>query len=148
MSRRKADHVAAVRSFNRFYTHRIGVLEDGLLRSPFSLTEVRVLFELAHEPAMTATELGRRLGLDPGYLSRILQRFLRRGLLGRAVSPTDRREYYLRLTPAGQAAFAPLDRAASRDISRMLRRLDEQARDRLLEAMHTIMHLLADQPDA
>ena len=109
-----AHRIAAVRRFNRFYTRIIGVLQEGLLHSRFSLTEARVLYELAQRADVTATELGRELDLDPGYLSRILQRFERDGLLARAPSPADRRQSLLSLTEAGRDAFAPLD-ARSRE---------------------------------
>jgi DNA-binding MarR family transcriptional regulator len=142
MTRQRAGCIAAVRHFNRFYTRCIGALDDGLLQSEFSLTEVRVLFELAHGPESTAGMLGQRLGLDAGYLSRILRRFRRTGLLERRPSPHDRREYRLSLTAAGRAAFVPLDRAASREIGRLLRPLDERAQQDLLAAMQTIVRLL------
>src|SRR4051794_30025346 len=109
MSADLAPRVLAVRRFNRFYTRRIGVLQDGYLRSPFSLAEVRVLYELAHTEQTTATELGRQLDLDPGYLSRILGRFHTRGLVDRTRSDRDAREAWLRLTPHGREVFEPLD---------------------------------------
>src|SRR5215813_4328859 len=94
--------IAAVRQFNRFYTKQIGVLQHGLLDSPFSLAEARVLFELAHRSRSTATELGADLGLDAGYLSRILRGFERKGLVRKARSAEDGRERFLALTDAGR----------------------------------------------
>src|SRR3984893_796673 len=102
----RIDHV---RGFNRFYTRTIGVLQDGYLQSPFSLAEVRVLYELAHRQRATATELARELDLDAGYLSRILNGFDRRGLIERTRSARDGRESVLSLTRLGQDAFTPLE---------------------------------------
>ena len=92
-------HVAEIRRFNRFYTRQIGVLQEGLLRSPFSLTEVRVLYEIAHGKQATAVVLCRQLGLDAGYVSRILRSFEKRGLIGRTRSNSDGRQQFLSLTP-------------------------------------------------
>ena len=101
--------VGAVRRFNRLYTRRIGVLEDGFLGSPYSLTQARVLYELAQRPTTTATEVAAELGLDHGYLSRVLRSFIERGLVVKTASPDDRRPSLLSLTANGRMAFAPLD---------------------------------------
>jgi DNA-binding MarR family transcriptional regulator/GNAT superfamily N-acetyltransferase len=134
--------IADLRRFNRFYTQKIGVLQEGLLSSPFSLTEARVLYELAREDKLTATHLGTRLALDPGYLSRILRGFERRGLLRRARSPSDRRLGLLSLTAQGQAVFAPLDARSHEQIGAMLHDLSEDEQIRLVAAASTIEHLL------
>jgi len=133
--------VKAVRSFNRFYTQRIGVL-DPYLGSEFSLTEVRVLYELAHRDQPTASELGRDLALDTGYLSRILRRFESQGWLARAPSPADARQSLLRLTDAGHAVFAPLQQRSRDDAGALLASLAPAQRSRLIGAMGTVQQLL------
>jgi len=138
-------HVKAVRGFNRFYTQRIGVL-DPYLGSESSLTEVRVLYELAHRDQPTATELGRDLALDAGYLSRILARFEARGWLARAPSPADARQSLLKLTEAGHAAFAPLQQKSRDEAEALLASLSPAARDQLIGAMATVRDLLAPAP--
>jgi DNA-binding MarR family transcriptional regulator/GNAT superfamily N-acetyltransferase len=133
--------VKAVRGFNRFYTQRIGVL-DPYLGSEFSLTEVRVLYELAHRDQPTATELGRDLALDTGYLSRILRRFEGRGWLARVPSPADARQSLLRLTEAGHAAFAPLQQKSRDEAAALLETLPAAARGKLIAAMAAVQQLL------
>jgi len=140
--------IGAVRRFSRFYTGIIGALQDGLLRSDFSLTEARVLYELANRDGVTASVLGRDLGLDPGYLSRILQRFAGDGLLARTVSGTDRRQSVLALTEAGHAAFAPLDRRSREEVGAMLDRLPQPAQHAVVAAMARIETLLGGTPSA
>jgi len=137
-----ARRVEAVRRFNRFYTRRIGVLNAGLLESPYSLAEVRVLYELAHRPGVTAHELVRDLGLDAGYLSRILRSFVRQGYVRRETSQTDGRERPLSLTAAGKRAFAPLDRRSAKEVAAMLAPLPESAQERLTGAMGAIEQIL------
>jgi DNA-binding MarR family transcriptional regulator/GNAT superfamily N-acetyltransferase len=145
-----AERIAAVRHFNRFYTRRIGVLHEGLLASPFSLAEVRVLYELAHRPGVTARDLARDLGLDGGYLSRILQGFARRKLVSRGTSAADARQRPLTLTPEGRRTFAPLDRRSHEEVAALLAPLADSEQDRLAGAMQTIERLLepgaADAP--
>src|SRR6185503_1899548 len=136
-----------IRAFNRFYTQRIGALGEHLLDGPFSLAETRVLYELAHRDAPTATAVGRDLGLDAGYLSRILRRFESRGLLTRAPSPADARHHLLRLTRRGRTAFAPLERRAREAAAAMLGPLPPGGRQQVVQAMSTIERLL-DPPAA
>jgi DNA-binding MarR family transcriptional regulator/GNAT superfamily N-acetyltransferase len=138
--------VATVRRFNRFYTRQIGVLHEGLLGSPFSLTEGRVLYELAHRDRPTATQLARDLDLDPGYLSRILRDFEQRGLLARTPSELDGRQSLLALTPRGREAFAPLDVRSREEIGAMLGALPLPEQARVIEAMQTIETLLGGRP--
>lgn len=138
-----SDHsIALARRFNRFYTRRIGVLDEGLYHTRFSLTESRVLYELAHGPHLTATALGKDLGLDPGYLSRILHRFEKRRLIAKTSSEADGRQSLLRLTPAGRAAFAPLDAQSRQQTGATLSRLSKFEQKRLIDAMGTIETLL------
>ncbi len=134
--------VAAVRAFNRFYTRRIGVLDEGHLRSPFSLAEVRVLYELAHRERPLASELARDLGLDAGYLSRMLRGFQGRGLLARMPSRDDARQSRLGLTAKGKRTFAPLENRASEAVAEMLQPLTDGQRTSLAGAMDTIRGLL------
>jgi len=137
-----AQRAEAMRRFNRFYTKQIGVLHEGLVQSPFSLTEVRVLYELAHRDKVTASELATDLGLDAGYLSRMLRRFDYCGFLDKSPSPTDGRRTHLRLTPQGRDAFAPLDQRSHDEAAAMLGRFSAAEQNRLLEAMRTIEELL------
>jgi len=137
------DAVQAIRRFNRFYTRQIGVLGEHLLKSPFSLTEVRVLYELAHRQQVTAAELGEGLGLDRGYLSRILQNFENQGWILVTPSPQDRRKQFLALTPKGRKSFAPLERRSSNEVAAMLSKISPAHQKSLLAAMEEIENVLA-----
>ncbi len=139
--------VAAVRRFNRFYTRQIGVLQEHLLKSPFSLTEARVIYELAQREQATATELGLELGLDAGYLSRILRGFEKRGFIDKQPSPADGRRTLLRLTAGGREAFARLNANARREVETMLRDLPADGQFRLVQALGTIEGLLGARPE-
>jgi DNA-binding MarR family transcriptional regulator/N-acetylglutamate synthase-like GNAT family acetyltransferase len=130
--------VAAVRRFNRFYTQKIGVLQEGYLNSRFTLAEGRVLYELAHRDRPTASEIGRALGLDAGYLSRILAKFEKQRLLKRMPAPEDGRRYHLTLTEKGRKAFAPLDEASRTEIAALLQPLPETRRHQVVAAMDAI----------
>jgi DNA-binding MarR family transcriptional regulator/N-acetylglutamate synthase-like GNAT family acetyltransferase len=138
------NQVAAVRAFNRFYTRKLGVLDQHLLKSPFSLSEARVLYELAHREEISAKEIGTELGLDPGYLSRILQKFDEDGLLTRTPLASDRRQYQLGLTAKGRQTFARINRASHEEVASMLTRLPPHDRARLTAAMGTIERLLGE----
>jgi DNA-binding MarR family transcriptional regulator/GNAT superfamily N-acetyltransferase len=141
----QADAIAAVRRFGRFYTRQLGLLDEGLLKSDFSLTEARVLYELAHRQAPTAADLCRDLGLDAGYLSRILKTFEQRGLMTRSAAPHDGRQTLLTLTEAGTAAFAPLNRASQEDVRAMIDRLAPAEAVELVAAMRTVERLISAQ---
>jgi DNA-binding MarR family transcriptional regulator/ribosomal protein S18 acetylase RimI-like enzyme len=136
------DLIAAVRAFNRFYTRRLGVLEQRLLDSPFSLAEARVLYELAHRDNPAAKQIGTELGLDPGYLSRIIQIFADKGLITRKPSAQDRRQYHLSLTAKGRQAFGRLNSSSHDDVAAMLRQLPPGNGERLVRAMSAIERLL------
>jgi DNA-binding MarR family transcriptional regulator/N-acetylglutamate synthase-like GNAT family acetyltransferase len=139
--------VGDVRHFNRFWTRQIGVLREGYLESPFSLTEVRVLYELAHREETTAGELGEELGLDAGYLSRILSGFQKHGLIRKRPSEADGRRRLLRLTERGREAFAPLEARSRSEIGAMLGGMSIAGQERLVEAMRAIERLLSFRPD-
>jgi DNA-binding MarR family transcriptional regulator/GNAT superfamily N-acetyltransferase len=138
--------IAAVRAFNRFYTRRIGVVREGYLQSRFSLTEARVLYELAQYDGVTATQIGAALDLDAGYLSRMLRGFEEDGLLARGPSANDRRQIMLTLTDVGHAAFAPLDLRSRQEIGAMLAALPAPAQEAMVDGMQTIARLLSDRP--
>jgi DNA-binding MarR family transcriptional regulator/N-acetylglutamate synthase-like GNAT family acetyltransferase len=140
-----AQRLAAVRQFNRFYTQRIGVLQEGWGRSPFSLTEARVLYELLHRDQATASEIGNDLGLDAGYLSRILRGFAARGLIAKARSRADGRQIHLTVTPRGRKAFAPLEAYSDAEVGKMLDPLAPPEQVRLVAAMQTVEQLLAGE---
>ena len=139
--------VEAARRFNRFYTRKIGVLHEGAYTSPFSLTEVRVLYELAHRDQPTATALCRELGLDPGYVSRILRGFERRGLVLKTRSAADGRQSQLSLTAHGRKVFAPLNARSHDEVAAMLGALSPAAQARVVGAMQAIERLLGDHPE-
>lgn len=141
-----SDDIEAVRAFTRFYTRQIGLLDESLLKSAFSLSESRVLYELAHRDGLTASGLARDLGLDPGYLSRMLTRLEEQGLLARTASPEDARQSLLALTPAGRKAFAPLDKGSRRQVAAMLAGLAAPDQARLVAAMQTVQRLLGGAP--
>src|SRR6202047_1054102 len=148
--------IADMRRFNRFYTQKIGVLQEGLLDSAYSLAEVRVLYELAHwrdeanreatTPSPSASRLAARLGLDEVYLSRLLRGFEKQRLIVRKPSPDDGREQILSLTPRGQKAFAPLELRSRQQVAAMLAPLSDLDRSRLAAAMATIEQALGPRP--
>ncbi|MDQ2930538.1 MAG: bifunctional helix-turn-helix transcriptional regulator/GNAT family N-acetyltransferase [Gemmatimonadota bacterium] len=140
--------IAAVRKFNRFYTRQIGVLEEGLLKSDLSLAEVRVLYELAQEDGVTATSISHAVGLDAGYLSRMLRSFERRGLIQRRRSAVDARRTLLSLTRKGRGAFAKLDALAHDEIAALLAPHPTASQRALVGAMHAIEHILGERTPA
>jgi len=139
--------VNAIRAFNRFYTRKIGVL-DGMASSPFSLAEARVLYELANRRQPTATDIRKELGLDAGYMSRMLRDFERRKFVTRERSKTDERQRFLSLTSKGRSAFAPLDARSNRDVAAMLEDLSPTEREQLVDSVQTVRRLLGDIAEA
>jgi DNA-binding MarR family transcriptional regulator/GNAT superfamily N-acetyltransferase len=137
-----SDSTATVRRFNRFYTRQLGLLNEGLLHSPFSLTEVRVLYEIAHHAGTTASEVRQLLALDAGYLSRILRGLRRQGLVAARASASDRRRRQLTLTERGRRTFDVLDARSTLEVNAMLARLGRGERRELVEAMRGIERLL------
>jgi DNA-binding MarR family transcriptional regulator/GNAT superfamily N-acetyltransferase len=140
--------ISRVRAFNRFYTRQLGLLEEGMLDSAFSLTEVRVLYELAHRDGVTASELARELGLDAGYLSRVLGKFETDRLITRTPCANDGRQTVLGLTSRGRKAFAPLNRASQEQIASMLAPLKPDGRDKLVRSMRAIQGILGGGAEA
>ena len=148
MGRVKSSDIAALRRFTRFYTRQTELLNDGLLRSPFSLAEARVLYEISTRDGARASDVGRDLGLDAGYLSRILSTLDGKGLIERNRSDADRRAWALRLTPAGREAFGPLDVASNKQAAMLLRPLSPGRREALVAAMREIEAALGAKPEA
>ncbi len=143
MTELSEERIGTVRQFNRFFTRQIGVLREGLLHSPYPLTDARILFELGQCNQVTASRLGRELGLDAGYLSRILARLEQQGLLDKVRSENDGRQLLVSLTAAGREAFALLDQRSREEVSEMLEDLSEEDQQRLLKAMQTIESVLS-----
>jgi DNA-binding MarR family transcriptional regulator/N-acetylglutamate synthase-like GNAT family acetyltransferase len=142
------DRIAAVRRFNRFYTQRIGILAEGWARSEFSLAQARVLYEISRRDRATASDIAGDLGMDAGYLSRLLRDFERRGFIARQASHEDARRSLITLTAAGKRAFAPLERQTLKDVGEMLDVLGDDAQSRLVRAMAAIETTLVGPADA
>jgi DNA-binding MarR family transcriptional regulator/GNAT superfamily N-acetyltransferase len=143
----QAHRVAAVRAFNRFYTRQLGFLQQHYLDSPYTLTEGRIIYEIANRPETGVAELRRYLDLDAGYLSRVLDRFEKRGLIARERSSADRRRQLVRLTGKGRAAFQTLDRRTRKDLAALLGERTEEQQRRLIEAMGGIRTILGEPLD-
>jgi DNA-binding MarR family transcriptional regulator/GNAT superfamily N-acetyltransferase len=135
-----------VRRFSRFWTREIGLLQEGLLDTPHSLTEARVIYELGQVPEATATDLAQALDLDAGHLSRVLSGLAASGMVARKRSPSDGRRQLLSLTRAGTAALTELDRRSTDQASLLLEQLTPDARGRLLTAMSTMEEVLGERP--
>lgn len=138
----RAETVEAVRAFSRFYTRRIELLSEGILHSPYSLGEARLVFEIAHGEPETAAQLGRRLGLDRGYLSRTVSSLERRGLVSREAIPGKARQRHLGLTPEGKAAADALEAASQAQLRGLLAHLDGHDERKLAEALARVTRLM------
>jgi DNA-binding MarR family transcriptional regulator/GNAT superfamily N-acetyltransferase len=146
MNEANSIHVATVREFSRFYTRRLGTLDEGLLDTPWTLTEARVVFELAQAPSTDMAALRTKLAIDSGYLSRLLAKFDAAGLIARTTSATDARRQSLSLTAGGRKLFRTLDERSNRQVAQLLQPLPELARESLVGAMRTVMRGLDDRP--
>ncbi len=146
MSQSQEHRIEAVRRFSRFYTRKIGVLHEGLLDSPFSLAEGRVVYELAHHGTTTAAELAKELGLDPGYLSRMLKKLERHGYVTRQPGATDGRKTMLALSEQGRQAFAQINGRSRAHVGALLDPLSPDDQTRLVEALATVTDLLGNPP--
>lgn len=143
-----ADDVLSIRRFNRFYTQKIGAVSDGFLDTPWSLSEARVLYEIAHSPAPTAAEIATRLDLDPGYVSRVLKRFRSRGVVERSRSESDRRTWVLSLTADGRKVVGSLDAASEARIRALLDGLDPDSRHAVVDALRRVRNTLEPRDPA
>jgi len=139
--------IEAVRSFNRFYVRQLGLLEGGLIKGAFSLTQIHILFELAHNEGLTASRLGRDLGLDPGYLSRILKKFETQKLITRTPLATDARQSVLAMTAKGRKIYEPLDQLSKERNAEMLAPLSEDVRRKVISSMRVIHRAIGDASD-
>jgi DNA-binding MarR family transcriptional regulator/GNAT superfamily N-acetyltransferase len=144
--RQLEERIAAIREFNRFYTRQLGILNEHLYHSPHSLTEVRILYELANRDQLTATDLCRDLGLNAGYVSRIVSRFARKGLIRKVALKSDARQSGLSLTPKGRQAFAPLNKRSHDEVAAMLEKLGAPEQAHLSNAMRQIQDLVGQRP--
>src|SRR5580704_6161709 len=139
------DRVAAVRRFSRFYSRRLGMLQDAFLQTAFSLAEARVLYELAHRDKPTATVVADALGIDRGYLSRILRGFIERDLVAKASSRADGRQSLLSLTARGRRSFAAINARSQQDVAAMLEKISRPDQDRVVAAMGAIERLIGEE---
>lgn len=136
-------NIDAIRRYNRFFTRQVGVLREKLLHTPYSLTEARILFEIAHSDTRTASDLAQELGLDTGYISRILSKLDQQGLITKTRAVSDGRQFILRLTLIGEKAFSLLDQRSRHEVAEILNELSEKDQEDLLKAMCTIESILS-----
>jgi DNA-binding MarR family transcriptional regulator len=139
------EFIEKIRSFNRFYTNIIGLLDPHFLDTPFSLTEGRVLYEIRHMEECSAKKIRENIDIDEGYLSRIIDKFIKKGLITKAPSPEDRRLHIILLTKKGQQEFSKLNENSNRLISQVTEKLSEQEKVKLVRMMERIQDLLAKE---
>ena len=142
---RTQEYIGKIRSFNRFYTNIIGLLEQNFLDTQFSLTEGRVLYEIAHLEECSAKKIRERIAIDEGYLSRIIDKFIQKGLITKAPSPNDRRLHLIVLTKKGREEFAKLNENSNQLISQITEKLSEKETEELIEMMERIEELLTKE---
>ena len=147
MSAETSERIEAVRRFTRFYTRHLGVLAEGLLQSPFPLPEARLIYEIAHHVETTTAELGAELGLDSGYVSRLVRRLHEQGVVDKKPSKSDGRVTLLSLTEEGMSAFARLNSASRNQVGNMISELSDADQQRLVQAMSTVERVLGAEPE-
>jgi DNA-binding MarR family transcriptional regulator len=145
---RNQEQIEKIRSFNRFYTNIIGLLDQHFLDTPFSLTEGRVLYEISHMEECSAKKIRENIAIDEGYLSRIIDKFIKKGIVTKTPSPGDRRLHIIHLTRRGQAKFSRLNENQNRLISQITEKLSEQEKAELVEMMKRIRELLTKRESA
>ena len=142
--KRDQELIDKIRSFNRFYTNIIGLLDRHFLNTPYSLTEGRVLYEIAHTELCTAKKIRANIDIDEGYLSRIIDKFIKQGVVRKTPAPVDRRLHIIVLTEKGMREFAKLNENSNKLIAQMIERLSEEERAELIEVMERIHELLGN----
>ncbi len=135
--------ISDIRAFNRFYTSVVGLLDKHILESPYSLSEARVLFEINKLHPCTAKQVKDAMHIDEGYLSRIIDKFIKRGLVKKSKSPTDGRVYFLSLTEEGRIAFAELDSASATEVASLLRNLSSDEKEQLAHHLKCVQLTLS-----
>jgi DNA-binding MarR family transcriptional regulator len=137
--------IASLREFNRFYTTILGVVNNHILDSEYSLTEARVIYELASSGKLTAREIKEKLLLDEGYMSRIIARFLKNGVIFKDQSNNDKRAFLLRLTAKGKEVFNMINDQSDRQIENLIQHLSKTEQEKLAALIVQVKHLLTKQ---
>jgi DNA-binding MarR family transcriptional regulator len=142
---KKSRAVDEIRAFNRFYTTVIGVMNRHFLESTYSLTEVRIMFEVFHDPTATVRKIKTLLKIDEGYLSRTIDKLVTQGLVSKTQSKVDRRSYILSLSSRGKREFLKLNERQEQSVESMINHLSSEGLDELISIMHRIKDLLTKQ---